>query len=312
MENDFDQKAVSSQAAPPPPAPSVQLAQAHGERPCDALDSDDDRGFVQEPCGRVPEEGKAAGVADGRSEAFGRRRRAEKSAGGRGRSVVSDRRALVVAAGVFCLALIVAVAAFFMAPQTDADESRSSDRATEADSERNSAVVLDANATVDAREVNELVTGQFEALSKNENSELTFYVQAFMEDYDEGVDESVSYGFSDLGITADELAEKLCNDLGAEVVSVDAYGDKAWVEVSVTSRSFSDQAEVFAAAVARSNQDFADEESYKEYLRKTLLESFDGLEPRTNDTLIVVERVDGAWQLSSENMASLLGMAWYG
>ena len=312
MENDFDQKAVSSQAAPPPPAPSVQLAQAHGERPCDALDSDDDRGFVQEPCGRVPEEGEAAGVADGRSEAFGRRRRAEKSAGGRGRSLVSDRRALVVAAGVFCLALIVAVAAFFMAPQTDVDESRSSDRATEADSERNSAVVLDANATVDAREVNELVTGQFEALSKNENSELTFYVQAFMEDYDEGVDESVSYGFSDLGITADELAEKLCNDLGAEVVSVDAYGDKAWVEVSVTSRSFSDQAEVFAASVARSNQDFADEESYKEYLRKTLLESFDGLEPRTNDTLIVVERVDGAWQLSSENMTSLLGMAWYG
>ena len=312
MENDFDQKAVSSQAAPPPPAPSVQLAQAHGERPCDALDSDDDRGFVQEPCGRAPEEGGAAGVADGRSEAFGRRRRAEKSAGGRGRSVVSDRRALVVAAGVFCLALIVAVAAFFMAPQMDADESRSSDRATEADSERNSAVVLDANATADAREVNELVTGQFEALSKNENSELTFYVQAFLEDYDEGVDESVSYGFSDLGITADELAEKLCNDLGAEVVSVDAYGDKAWVEVSVTSRSFSDQAEVFAASVARSNQDFADEESYKEYLRRTLLESFDGLEPRTNDTLIVVERVDGAWQLSSENMTSLLGMAWYG
>ena len=312
MENDFDQKAVSSQAAPPPPAPSVQLAQAHGERPCDALDSDDDCGFVQEPCGRVPEEGEAAGVADGRSEAFGRRRRAEKSAGGRGRSLVSDRRALVVAAGVFCLALIVAVAAFFMAPQTDADESRSSDRATEADSERNSAVVLDANATADAREVSELVTGQFEVLSKNENSELTFYVQAFMEDYDEGVDESVSYGFSDLGITADELAEKLCNDLGAEAVSVDAYGDKAWVEVSVTSRSFSDQAEVFAASVARSNQDFADEESYKEYLRKTLLESFDGLEPRTNDTLIVVERVDGAWQLSSENMTSLLGMAWYG
>lgn len=312
MENDFDQKAVSSQAAPPPPAPSVQLAQAHGERPCDALDSDDDRGFVQEPCGRVPEEGEAAGVADGCSEAFGRRRRAEKSAGGRGRSLVADRRALVVAAGVFCLALIVAVAAFFMAPQTDTDESRSSDRATEADSERNSAVVLDANATADAREVSELVTGQFEVLSKNENSELTFYVQAFMEDYDEGVDESVSYGFSDLGITADELAEKLCNDLGAEAVSVDAYGDKAWVEVSVTSRSLSDQAEVFAAAVARSNQDFADEESYKEYLRKTLLESFDGLEPRTNDTLIVVERVDGAWQLSSENMTSLLGMAWYG
>ena len=260
----------------------------------------------------MPEEGEAVGVADGRSEAFGRRRRAEKSAGGRGRSLVADRRALVVAAGVFCLALIVAVAAFFMAPQTDADESRSSDRATEADSERNSAVVLDANATADAREVNELVTGQFEVLSKNENSELTFYVQAFMEDYDEGVDESASYGFSDLGITADELAEKLCNDLGAEVVSVDAYGDKAWVEVSVTSRSFSDQAEVFAASVARSNQDFADEESYKEYLRKTLLESFDGLEPRTNDTLIVVERVDGAWQLSSENMTSLLGMAWYG
>ena len=198
MENDFDQKAVSSQAAPPPPAPSVQLAQAHGERPCDALDSDDDRGFVQEPCGRAPEEGEAAGIVDGRSEAFGRPRRAEKSAGARGRSLASDRRALVVAAGVFCLALIVAVAAFFMAPQTDADESRSSDRATEADSERNSAVVLDANATADAREVNELVTGQFEALSKNENSELTFYVQAFMEDYDEGVDESVSYGFSDL------------------------------------------------------------------------------------------------------------------
>lgn len=310
MENDFDQKAVSSQAAPPPPAPSVQLAQAHGERSCNEPGSDD-LGFAQETCGRAPEEGEAAGAADRRGEAFARRG-TEKAVGDHRRSLISDRRVLIVAAGVFCLALIVAAAAFFMAPQTDVDESRSSDRATEADSERSSAVVLDANATADAREVSELVTGQFEILSKNENSELTPYVQAFMEDYDEGVDESVSYGFSDLGITADELAEKLRTDLEADVVSVDAYGDKAWVEVSVTSRSFSDQAEAFASAVARSSQDFADEESYKDYLRKTLLESFDGLEPRTNDTLIVVERVGGAWQLSSENMTSLLGMAWYG
>lgn len=312
MENDFDQKAVSSQAAPPPPAPSVQLAQAHGGRLRNESDPDENRDFAQEPHGRLLEEGKTAGAADGRGRAFGRRRKAEKAEGDRRRSLVSDRRILVVAAGAFCLALVVAAAAFFMAPQTDAEESRLSDRATETDPERNSAVVLDANATADAREVSELVTGQFEALSKNENAELTFYVQAFMQDYDEGVDEGVSYGFSDLGITADELAEKLRTDLEAEVVSVDAYGDKAWVEVSVTSRSFSDQADAFASAVARSSQDFADEESYKEHLRKTLLESFDGLEPRTNDTLIVVERVDGAWQLSSENMTSLLGMAWYG
>ena len=86
MENDFDQKAVSSQAAPPPPAPSVQLAQAHGERSCNEPGSDD-RGFAQETCGRAPEEGEAAGAADRRGEAFARRG-TEKAVGDHRRSLI--------------------------------------------------------------------------------------------------------------------------------------------------------------------------------------------------------------------------------
>lgn len=321
MENDINEKASSPKVAPvppAPPAPSVQLAQVHGAKSCDAPDSEEGSLSHQ----KSPEQNLERERSEKRLEVSGVREKPvnakkvhrennDETSGGK-RALLSDRRILVVVAGVLCLVCVVAIAAFTILPQAATDEARSDDRVVGSDSGRDSAVVFDTNATADAREASEAVVGQFVALSKNEDSQLTTYVQAFMQDYDAGVNKNVSYGFSDLGITADELSAKLQDGLSAEVVSVDVYGDKAWVEVSVVSRSFADQTEAFAAAMARGDRDFADEESYREYLKQELLGAFDEVEPRAHETLIVMEREDEGWQLSPENMASLLGTAWYG
>lgn len=321
MENDINEKASSPKVAsvpPAPPAPNVQLAQSHGAKSCDAPDSEEGLPFRRKSSEQSLEgEGseKRLEISDAREKLANAKKVHRKDSDetrGVKRALLSDRRILVVVAGVLCLVCVVAIAAFSMLPQATTDETRSDDRVVDSDSGQNSAVVFDTNATADAREVSEAIAGQFDALSKDEDLQLTSYVQVFMQDYDAGVSKGVSYGFSDLGITADELSAKLQDGLSAEVVSVDVYGDKAWVEVSVVSRSFADQTEAFAAAMARGDRDFADEESYKEYLKQELLGAFDEVDPRTHETLIVMEREDGGWRLSSENMASLLGMAWYG
>lgn len=210
--------------------------------------------------------------------------------------------AAIVGIGV---ALAAAGGAYVRAGSADAD------RAVDAQESRSLARSVGGAQEEDAAVVEEAVSAQLAALACDEGGVLTAYVQQFLDGYDAGIDAAVSYGFADIGITADDLADKLREGLSFSVDHVDVYGDRAWIDVSVSSKSFADQADVFA--VARMDEGaYADDENYRAALKEALLSSFDKVKPRETDMLVVVDEGDAGWLLSSGDMSSLLGSAWYG
>ncbi len=221
------------------------------------------------------------------------------------------RRVVIVAAAVCAVALaagiVAAVVLTNMHAAAQVDEGRTLDSKTET-SKTQQAGTSDSEEAIEARKA---FAAQLDALAANENGELTAYVQQFIDEYDAGVDAGGSYGFADLGITADELAEKLKDGLVFEIENVDVYDGKAWVDLEVTSKSFSDQADVFASAVDEADA-FDDAEAYKAYLKEQLLGAFDKVQPQTEADLVVIEASEEGWVLSENDVSSLLGTAWYG
>ena len=108
------------------------------------------------------------------------------------------------------------------------------------------------------------------------------------------------------------MTAKLRVGLSFEVEAVDVYGDKAWVEAKVFSKSFSEQADVFAARLAGAALNYEDAESYKAYVKEALLGAFDSVKARSKSSLVVVDRDESGWSFSPDDVASLLGGAWCG
>lgn len=281
----------------PPPPPCEQVVARSSEA--------SDAGFA---AAAAPSSGErcaspgAAGVPDaGRTEPQGRTAQGAARAKNR-RAVGAVAAAMAVVAGIG-----IAVAAFSAATTQQVDDERAIDR----NAAKAAAQTEGEDRSQEASDAQTALSAQLFALAANEDASLEAYVLQFMADYDAGTDSS-SYGFADLGISAEELTEKLCDGLSFEVVSVDVYGSKAWVDVSVTSKSFSDQADAFAAAMNGADREYEDADAYKAALKEALLGAFDTVKPRSSDMLVVVNRGDDGWAFTSDDVASLLGSAWYG
>ncbi|MDO4442280.1 MAG: hypothetical protein Q4B69_00165 [Slackia sp.] len=291
--HDADRREESFRPTPPPP-PREQVV---GEVSPDSAECGD--AFVRSAPAEHAGEARAHTDDDGDSG----RLRAQNGSGGSKRRII----AIAVAAGVLALVAAAAFAAMVLGSADAVPEERAIDPKPPIIAARSN----DEAVSAESEQAQEDVSAQLSALAGNEDGVLERYVEQFIGDYDAGVDTATSYRFSDLGITPEELAEKLQEGLSFSVEGADVYGDKAWVEVSVASKSFSDQADVFAASVAFGS-DAADAEQYKEYLKESLLGAFDKVKPREESLLVVIERGDAGWSLSSEDVATLLGAAWYG
>ena len=216
-------------------------------------------------------------------------------------------RGALVAAAACAAALAVAVGALAVGLS---EESKPADDRT-IDS-RPAAASTNASPSAEASEAEEALSAQLAAVAADEDGVLSAYVERFMADYDAGIDPDSSYRFSDLGISAEELTAKLRVGLSFEVEAVDVYGDKAWVEAKVSSKSFSEQADVFAARLAGAALNYEDAESYKAYVKEALLGAFDSVKARSKSSLVVVDRDESGWSFSPDDVASLLGGAWCG
>ncbi len=216
-------------------------------------------------------------------------------------------RGALVAATACATALAVAIGA--LAVGLSEESKPADDRAIDS---RPAAASTNASSSAEASEAEEALFAQLAAVAADEDGALSAYVERFMADYDAGIDPDSSYRFSDLGISAEELTAKLKAGLSFEVEAVDVYGDKAWVEVGVSSKSFSEQADVFAAKLAGAALNYDDAESYKAYVKEALLGAFDSVKARSKSSLIVVDRGEDGWSFSSDDVASLLGGAWCG
>ena len=216
-------------------------------------------------------------------------------------------RGALVAAAACAAALAVAVGALAVGLS---EESKPADDRT-IDS-RPAAASTNASPSAEASEAEEALSAQLAAVAADEGGVLSAYVERFMADYDAGIDPDSSYRFSDLGISAEELTAKLRVGLSFEVEAVDVYGDKAWVEAKVFSKSFSEQADVFAARLAGAALNYEDAESYKAYVKEALLGAFDSVKARSKSSLVVVDRDESGWSFSPDDVASLLGGAWCG
>lgn len=284
---------------PQPPPPCEQVARAVG------VEEESRAGFSAAVSDCV----ESAGVARASLE------HADAAASNEGgprdaRRVSRTSRAVLVAATCAAVvgigvALAAAGGAYVRAGSADAD------RAVDAQESRSLARSVGGAQEEDAVVVEEAVSAQLAALASDEDGVLTAYVQQFLDGYDAGIDAAVSYGFADIGITADDLTDKLREGLSFSVDRVDVYGDRAWIDVSVSSKSFSDQADAFAAARMEEGA-YADDESYRAALKEALLSSFDKVKPRETDMLVVVDEGEEGWLLSSDDISSLLGSAWYG
>lgn len=281
-----------SGSLPAPPPPYEQVA-ARGEDEQDAAGAwgDDlllDRGQVSPP----------PRIARKRTPSDDEGRTAERR---------PLHRAALIAAVACVAAFAVAVGA--LAVGLSEGLKPADDRAIDS---RPAAAPSNASSSAESSEVEEALSAQLAAVAADEDGALSAYVERFMADYDAGIDPASSYRFSDLGISTEELVAELRIGLGFRVEAVDVYGSKAWVEVTTTSKSFSEQADAFAAKVAGAASNYEDAESYREYLKEALLSSFDGVMARPSSALVVVDRGEDGWSFSSDDVASLLGGAWYG
>lgn len=279
-------------ALPAPPPPYEQVA-AHdeGDRADAAAKGDApllDRGGALPPSRMT----RKRSASDGDGTAVERRPR---------------HRGALVAAAACAAALAVAVGALAIGLS---EESKPADDRT-IDS-RPAAASTNASPSAEASEAEEALSAQLAAVAADEDGVLSAYVERFMADYDAGIDPDSSYRFSDLGISAEELTAKLRVGLSFEVEAVDVYGDKAWVEAKVSSKSFSEQADVFAARLAGAALNYEDAESYKAYVKEALLGAFDSVKARSKSSLVVVDRDESGWSFSPDDVASLLGGAWCG
>lgn len=279
-------------ALPAPPPPYEQVA-AHdeGDRADAAAKGDApllDRGGALPPSRMT----RRRSASDGDGMAAERRPR---------------HRGALVAAAACAAALAVAVGALAVGLS---EESKPADDRT-IDS-RPAAASTNASPSAEASEAEEALSAQLAAVAADEGGVLSAYVERFMADYDAGIDPDSSYRFSDLGISAEELTAKLRVGLSFEVEAVDVYGDKAWVEAKVFSKSFSEQADVFAARLAGAALNYEDAESYKAYVKEALLGAFDSVKARSKSSLVVVDRDESGWSFSPDDVASLLGGAWCG
>lgn len=291
--HDTDRRDDDSRFIPPPPpceqvgrsgsASDVSFDEEPGEAPLSAREGGEKRPVCAAP----------SSAADARQSCPGR---------------PSRRIAVIVAAA--CLLAVAAVVSF-AAMAAGQGGAASDERAIDPQPSGAATRVDDAAPSAEARQAQQDIASQLSALAADEDGALEAYVRQFIEDYDAGVDAAASYGFSDLGISSAELTERLAQGLAFSIVSADVYGDKAWIEVSVTSKSFSDQSDIFAASISDAAR-CEDAEQYKQYLKERLLEAFDRVKPRTASALVVVERGEEEWMLSSDDIATLLGEAWYG
>lgn len=278
----------------PPPPPRVQVSV--GERRCgDALSDTEENACLPSASGEragefAPEE-------------------AVREISDRGRTFRPKRRVATIAAAAALFAIAAVVAFAVMA--LDRVESASDERAIDPRPSTATARAGENAPTEEAAQAQGDIAAQLAAVAADEDGVFASYVQRLVDCYDAGVDRSASYGFADLGISSADLAEKLRDGLSFSVESVDVYGNKAWVGVEVTSKSFSDQADIFAASVAAAPA-YEDADAYRDYLKSSLLGAFDRVKPRTGDALVVIESADEGWRLSSDDIASLLGEAWYG
>lgn len=166
-------------------------------------------------------------------------------------------------------------------------------------------------AAAEELEVFDVVSAGFAQLAEDKDGIFMRFVQEFIDEYDADAQEHESYSLTDLGITADELAVRLKSGFSCEVTNVDVYGTTAWVDVTVTSRSMTDQADALAASLLSKDVSFDDEDAYKAFLKEAFLDAFRNTDAKTSDVLITIEQTaTGAWELSESNIEYVLGAAW--
>lgn len=166
-------------------------------------------------------------------------------------------------------------------------------------------------SAVEAVVATDQIRASFSALASDKDGVFTGFVQAFMDDYDRGVNTEVSYTLADLGIEPSELSEALLSGFSCTVDDVEIHGQTAWVNVSVTSKSLADQADTFARTVESSGESGQDEESYKAFLKRAFFEAFDSVSPRSHELLITVERSKEGWSVDDSAFEYILGSIWY-
>ncbi len=254
-------------------------------------------------------------VARIRAQEAERMRRAKKNrAAALAIAVVGVLVILVGAAGAFLAAHIPEAgnagddtAVSQPADEGGSDASAAGDAAQAGEGSSDSGGVSAVEAVVASDQIN----AAFAALSTNADGEFTEFVQAFMDDYDQGVNAQSSYTLADLGIQADELSQALLSGFSCSVTNVDVQGQTAWVSVDVTSKSLADQADAFARAVESGAGAAEDEESYKAFLKQAYFDAFSGVSPRSHSLLVTVDRADGKWAVTEDTMEYILGSVWY-
>lgn len=211
----------------------------------------------------------------------------------------------ICAAAAFC---VVAGAAIVFSQGGEADVSAQMPAIQQ---HSQSAEEGDVAPTADASVVRDEVQASLDVLASDEHGSFMRFAEAFMAEYDRGVNTSASYTLSDIGLTVEEFSEALREGFSCEVTEVDVYGSTAWVNVSVASKSLADQADEFAEAVKAAPPDFADEEAYRAFLKGAYLDAFSRISPRSHDVLVTVEYSGAGWAVSDESIQYLLGNVWY-
>ena len=207
----------------------------------------------------------------------------------------------------------------FFEQDADADDNVSDDTASDSDAYTNTETSESSDTSSSDEEVSAAeaavatssIRSAFTALSNDKDGIFTSFVEAFMEDYDSGVDTKTSYTFADLDIQPEELAEALLSDFSCSVSNIEIFNQVAWVTVEVSSKSLADQAEVFADAVESGAVSAEDEEAYRSLLKQEYLAAFDSISARTHSLVVTVDRDEGNWTVSDDVMEYILGSVWY-
>lgn len=155
------------------------------------------------------------------------------------------------------------------------------------------------------------IRSAFTALVNDREGIFTSFVEAFMEDYDSGVNTDTSYTFADLDIQPEELAEALLSDFSCSATSIEIFNQTAWVTLEVNSKSLADQADIFADAIESSAASAEDGETYRAILKREYLAAFDSISARTHTLVVTVDGDGSNWAVSDDVMEYILGSVWY-
>lgn len=258
----------------------------------------------------------APGGPDGEGAAFEQETLAQGSAGNRRRIVL-----------VVVVALVLALAGGAFAVVQGSTNLRGEEFVPDA-FESNESAQKDAEQERQELHAQKAVDRAFAALATNEDAMFEACLQRFLDTYDKSLEtapalQRASYGFADLGITAQELTPGLLSSFSCSVKQIDVYDNTAWITLEVTSRSLLEQADVFSRTARLASEDFAEvtevaetaesaEAVYKQSLKQAYLDAFDGLPARTGQVLVTLPCEGDTWDVLQQVFDQVLAAAWCG